>query len=73
MSKDLWLGSWDWNNLLEKNKNKKFDLTGVKNIKTCNSNHEIERYLNEKQIKKNYETQFLTDSMLNDNIGTKLE
>jgi hypothetical protein len=73
MSKDLWLGSWDWNNLLEKNKNKKFDLTGVKNIKTCNSNHEIERYLNEKQIKTNYETQFLTDSMLNDNIGTKLE
>jgi hypothetical protein len=31
------------------------------------------RYLNEKQIKTNYETQFLTDSMLNDNIGKKLE
>jgi len=68
MLKDMWSKSWDRDNLIKKQK--KPELTGVKIPKPATL---IMRsiYHYRKQIKIDYETQFLTDLVLNDKIKKK--
>jgi len=65
MLKGMWFKLWDRDNLLKKQK--KPELTGVKIPKPATL---IVRsiYHYRKQIKIDYETQFLTDLVLNDKI-----
>ena len=67
MLKDLWSGTWEQDNLLER-KQKKPNLTRVKMLKLAILIVRL-RY---SYRKKNYEAQLLTNQMWNDEIEKKI-